>query len=465
MEKLRNSSPFLVLALSLCLRLVVIDQSLWLDEAIGAIAARDFSYSKILREFMLSDNHPPLYYLFLKTWASLFGFSEVSLRMPSVLFGVGTIYLVYKISKSLKIENWKLVIIMLATSPLHIYYSQEARMYSMAAFFATSAIYFLVRQKWVFFSSSILVLAFTDYMPWFMFPVFPIYGFVKHKSKAWFVSLLISFVPLFIGFLLWFPIFIIQSWKGRWLLTTLPAWRDLAGGANLKQLVLVWTKFVLGRLSFLNKLTYYLVVSLVSIPFVIALLNAWIVRKKVLLTWLWLLVPLVLGFLFSVSTPAFTYFRYIYILPAFYVLLAANSKKRIMFLILFINIVGLSIYYLNPRQQREDWRGAVNFVETRIQEDEIVLFHNPEPFAPYRWYAQKPDAFGATNSISASREETLNKTKDLISGRDAVYLFEYLKTLEDPENFVGSALNKEGLEKVAKFDFRGVGFVEYWRRI
>src|SRR3972149_8169918 len=112
MEKLRNSSPYLVLALSLCLRLVVINQSLWLDEAIGAIAARDFSYSKILREFMLSDNHPPLYYLFLKAWVSLFGFSEVSLRMPSVLFGVGTIYLVYKISKSLKIGNWKLVIIM-----------------------------------------------------------------------------------------------------------------------------------------------------------------------------------------------------------------------------------------------------------------------------------------------------------------------------------------------------------------
>ena len=465
MEKLRNNFPFLVIILSLVLRLVVINQSLWLDEAIGAIAARDFSYSKILREFMLSDNHPPLYYLFLKAWVSLFGFSEVSLRMPSVLFGVGTIYLVYKISKSLKIGNWKLVIIMLATSPLHVYYSQEARMYSMAAFFAASTVYFFVRQKWIFFSLAILVLAFTDYMPWFMFPVFPIYGFVKHKSKAWFGSLMISFVPLFVGLLFWVPIFIIQYWKGDWLLSTLPAWRDLVGGANLKQLVLVWTKFVLGRLSFLNRLIYYSVVGLASIPFAVALKDAWKVRKKVFLTWLWLLVPLVLGFLFSVATPAFSYFRYVYVLPAFYILLGANLKKSIMFLVLFINLVGLSIYYLNPRQQRENWRGAVSFVETRIREGEIVLFHNPEPFAPYRWYAKKPIAFGATNSISASREETLCKTKGLISGHDAVYLFEYLKAVEDPQNFIGSALNKDGFEKVSKFDFLGVGFVEYWKRI
>ena len=36
--------------------------------------------------FFLSDFHPPLYYLVLKAWSSVFGYSEFSLRLPSVIF-------------------------------------------------------------------------------------------------------------------------------------------------------------------------------------------------------------------------------------------------------------------------------------------------------------------------------------------------------------------------------------------
>jgi hypothetical protein len=56
----------LILVVALGLRLVAINQSLWLDEAIGANIVKDYSYHAILTDFLHSDNHPPLYYLTLK---------------------------------------------------------------------------------------------------------------------------------------------------------------------------------------------------------------------------------------------------------------------------------------------------------------------------------------------------------------------------------------------------------------
>ena len=52
----RSYTILVVLLLGLLLRLLIINQSLWLDEAIGAIAVRDYSFSGILSDFMKFDN-------------------------------------------------------------------------------------------------------------------------------------------------------------------------------------------------------------------------------------------------------------------------------------------------------------------------------------------------------------------------------------------------------------------------
>ena len=68
------------------LYLAVSSQSLWLDEAISANVAKNNSYHQIVNGFSKLDFHPPGYYFALKTWADIFGYSEVSLRLPSVIF-------------------------------------------------------------------------------------------------------------------------------------------------------------------------------------------------------------------------------------------------------------------------------------------------------------------------------------------------------------------------------------------
>src|SRR3972149_2842313 len=58
-----------------------------------------------------------------------------------VLAGMGTVWVVYKITKS------KVAALLLATSGLAIYFSQEVRMYQLASFFVALAVYFFVKSK------------------------------------------------------------------------------------------------------------------------------------------------------------------------------------------------------------------------------------------------------------------------------------------------------------------------------
>ncbi len=466
---------FLILVLGFILRIVNLNQSLWLDEAIGALAIKNYSFLGIF-DFVKGDNHPPLYYLLLKGWGRVFGYSEVSLRFPSIIFGIGTIFLVYLIVKKL-FNNKSLALItslLLATSQLHIYYSQEARMYSMAAFFASLSIYSLITNRFMFFSFSVLSLVFTDYMPVFLLPAYFVYGFWEKKEKGWWKKFLLSFVPLGIIGILWLPTLGIQSQGGKWLLSVLPSWREVAGGATLKQFILLWSKFVFGRISLLNKTYYLLLVGLASIPAVLGIVRSMVSFKKLKIIFLWFFVPLVLGFLASFLFPAFIYFRYIFILPAFYILVTFGLfslknrflKYGLIFFVLSLNLMGTIIYYKDINQQREMWRQAVSFLEGNAKEKDIVVFDYPEPFVPYRWYARnKVTALGVADSISVNPALTSKKTKEAIKGKNGIYYFEYLVDLTDPGRIVEKTLGEEGF-KVSKVygDFVGVGQIKYFVR-
>jgi len=464
---------FLVILLGALLRVVLLNQSFWLDESIGALVVKSQSFIQILTEFVKHDNHPPLYYLTLKLWSDIFGYSEVALRSLSVLFGLGTIYLVFKIGETFSKKTGLLAALFIATSQFHIYYSQEARMYSMAAFLAALAFYLFLKEKWPYFALVITLLIFTDYVPVFLLPVFVLIGIADEKPAKWWKRLFLCHLPLLILGLIWAPILLVQMQGGRWLLETLPAWSRLAGGATPKQVALVWMKFVFGRISLYNKALYYTLTGLFSIPFLITFLRSWQDRKKTYLLWLYLAVPLFIGFITSFIFPNLIYFRFLYILPAFYLLAAYGIGKfrgKSLFLLIALilsgNALSFLIYIKEPYLHREAWRESVKFVESRIKNDEIVAFNFTEPFAPYQWYSNnKVPALGLTDSIAANFEPTRTKMAKVLVGVNGIYYFEYLWELHDPTRIVASTLNSNGFIEVAAFDFPGVGAVRYLRRL
>jgi len=473
-----------ILILALFLRIVGINQSFWLDEAIGANAVSTHSYQSILVNFPKGDNHPPLYYLTLKAWTDVFGQSEPSFRSLSLVFALLTIIVTYKIAELLsKNKSFPIIsALLVTTSQFHVYYSQEARMYMMAAFFAVLSVYSFIKtlkndrdiKSFVIFSLAITALVFTDYVPVFLLPFFWIYAAIYHKNKKWWKNFLLAHLPLVLLGSLWLPIFIYQSQRGRWLLETLPAWSRLAGGATFKQAALVWIKFVLGRISFLDKAFYYTLISIISIPIIYIFYRAYKNCKEIKIVWYWLLAPLIIGFITSFMFPAFIYFRFVYLTSAFYLLLSwgiVSSKNFIqkLFLVAFILLVNFSswLLYINePYQQRERWRHAVEFIDENIKENEIVLFENPEPFAPFTWYVKKAEGFGGLDSISANREKTYGKAEKLLQGVEGVYYFEYLKDLHDPQGYLLESIVKSGFYERNKYNlFPGVGEITYFERI
>ena len=486
----RRKSPILIILVgAFLLRLVAIKQSLWLDEAIGAYAVKNFTYNALLVDFMKFDFHPPLYYILLKFWTGLFGYSEVILRLPSIIFGLGTIWITYLIAKFIqkKREDILFPIIsatLLAISQFDVDYSQEARMYSMAAFFATLSIYSLLKilkeekeqnySVYLIFSLAITALIFSDYMPVFLFPVYIIAPIIFKKGKMWWFRYLSTFViPILLG-ILWLPTLFVQISSGKDLMESLPAWRNIIGGSNIKQLILVWNKFVFGRISFPNKPLYYLLVVVASIPILGSFTT--LVKKRareIDLIALWLIVPLGLGFLASFMFPAFNYFRYVYLIPAFYLLISwgvVNLKSKgvkniILGALIMFNVFSFVIYAFDAKQQRETWRQATKYIEGSAKELDVVIFAYPRQFTPFRWYASgTTESYGVTDAVASDANKTKQKTQKAIMGKSGVYYFEYLADLSDPEGVILNVLEKNDFSVTEIHNFQGVGQVYYYQK-
>lgn len=114
------------------LRIYLLDaQSLWYDEGVTAEVARR-GIAELTR-WTAEDIQPPLYYYVVAFWGRIAGWSEWSLRYPSLFFGVLTVPLLAVVTIALTRRRIAglLVASFAAFHPLLLYYSQEARMYSM----------------------------------------------------------------------------------------------------------------------------------------------------------------------------------------------------------------------------------------------------------------------------------------------------------------------------------------------
>lgn len=118
--------------------------SIWFDEAFSAYIIQ-FNFLDIAR-YTATDVHPPFFYWLLKIWTAIFGHTELGLRSMSVFFGAVAAIFGYLIVRRKFGRRSALVgLFILALSPLFIRYSQEARMYTLAAALVFSATYVMLR--------------------------------------------------------------------------------------------------------------------------------------------------------------------------------------------------------------------------------------------------------------------------------------------------------------------------------
>jgi 4-amino-4-deoxy-L-arabinose transferase-like glycosyltransferase len=103
-------------------------QELWLDEALQLRMATTERFAEALR----LEYSPPLGYLLWRGWVGLFGEGEVAMRSLAALFGIAFVPIAIAAGRAIispAAGLWAGAFA--ATAPLHVYYSQEARAYSL----------------------------------------------------------------------------------------------------------------------------------------------------------------------------------------------------------------------------------------------------------------------------------------------------------------------------------------------
>lgn len=475
---------FLILLISFVLRCISINQSLWLDEAINVNNATNLSLKSLTLNYALSDFHPPLYHYVLNLAITVFGNSEIAVRMPSVIFGVITVYLTYLIAK--KLFNQKTALIaatLMATSPLAIYYSQEARMYALAAAAASASVYFFIsileRDKllnWIGFIATTVIMLYSDYLPYLLVPIYVFYLLTKRKiiKDGTLKTFIPAFVIIFISLVPWLLLFPKQVHIGLSAATASPAWAQVVGSPGTKNLALAFVKFTIGRISIENDLIYALVFTPIAL-FVAGLLVFSLLRisKHRLFLLYWVFGTISLGFVISFFVPVFSYFRFLFVLPAFYLLIASAINivnwppltRILLGIFLTINLVSTSLYFTNPKFQRENWRDATEFVVKNSNQESLVIFESNYTVGPFDYYnRQRVRAEGGLDDFSPDPQKVKLRIENLTQDKNRVFLFQYLSQITDPQGLIFEYLSNTGFSNISTQDYPGVGFVYEFQR-
>jgi mannosyltransferase len=115
------------------LRFTTLDrQSFWSDEAVTVLLTR-MELGDMVRTIAETESTPPVYYVVAWAWAYVLGDGEVGLRSLSALAGTALVPVAYVAGRVLVHRRVGIATAaVVAVSPVLVWYSQEARSYSLA---------------------------------------------------------------------------------------------------------------------------------------------------------------------------------------------------------------------------------------------------------------------------------------------------------------------------------------------
>ena len=169
----------LVLVLAAALRLLQIGKlELWLDENYSVVMA--LRPGGVLGG-ALADTNPPLYLYLLKGWMALFGLSAAAVRSLSAVCGVAQLAALGLWLAACGLPRraalWAMALGALA--PLHVYYSQEARAYTLAWLLLTLALWSFTAaassgrwRPWLLHAGCMVLVLYTHNLMIFFIPAF-----------------------------------------------------------------------------------------------------------------------------------------------------------------------------------------------------------------------------------------------------------------------------------------------------
>jgi mannosyltransferase len=508
-----------IIALGTFLRLYHIGTNgLWIDEAFSIWMGRQ-PVSEMLVWLVRIDQHPPLYYLLLHIWMRL-GDGEATVRALSALCSTLTIPVIYLLGRRLAGQKVGLLTaLILAVSPFHVHFAQEARMYALLALDASLAMLALARlltdpqaatlalgQQFVGFWRTwrtgdhrpSLRTTRTD-LAWLAYIVFTSATLLTHNTAAFFplaANLLILGLfsarvsrreltqspisnlqsPTFLrnwlltqaGVLLlwspWLPAFIRQSlgvYREFWL--PAPTWAKV--GEVLLGFASEFLPLPLGLIGVIGGL-YAGLAALGLISFR---------RRPALVAFPLALfaVPFAGQLLVSLRRPIFYGRTLIWISLPLYVLLAAGvcklRRRRLMLagLLMILTTNGLSLHAYYTQFEKEQWEDAAALVAERVELGDLILFNATWIQIPFDYYFHRlSDASVVERGVPVDlfdrgvlepkmTESDLPYLRSLFGSHDRVWLVYSHNWYTDPDRLILPTL-AEALDLQGHWEFYGV---------
>ena len=387
-------------------------QSLWYDETVSAYLASQ-SIPQLIRH-TAGDIHPPGYYLLLHLWCGLAGDSEYALAFFSAALGTLIVPLSCALAgRWLGRASRPWAGLVAATSAFQVWYSQEVRMYTLAAVLGLVSLYasgaWVTRptrpRAWLvptlgYLLSAVLGLYVLYYYGFLLIVLnLLVVGYLLRRRQpgrlyAWLVMQL----AVVLLYLPWLP----TAWRQA-LYPPVPPWRGPLHVLTVAREA--WTALALGQ-SVQFEQVWPLLMA-IGLLFVAGLGYAWrrgqLQPAKPGPAW-WLagytFGPLVLIGLVSVVVPLY-HVRYLFTYaPAFYILLAGGLAwltRRLRPLAVIAALVwlagsGFSIYELhtNPLYAADDLRAAVRFIADRWRPGDAVLINAGYVYTGFVYYYRQP---------------------------------------------------------------------------
>jgi len=383
------------------------DKSVWWDEGLAAWAARQ-SLAEIAR-WTATDVHPPLYFWMLHFWRLGSGDSEFGLRLLSAAIGVLTVAAAYRLGRAVGGPRAGLLAALLVgISRFDIWWSQEMRMYALAALLAALSLWATVR----FWDRDRP----TDGALYVLFAVAGLY------------TLYLSVSVLVVANLAWLWVFWRTERRGRavlrwgaaqvvtlalfapWLayaLGRIPTWSSAAPVTLDVFLRIYWTVLTTGIPVSVESYRWLTVPILaIFVGGLAALLwtgrRDWRVGRNVALLLLGLLLPA--GVVYVISLPRETFFyspqlapRYLLIfVPAFYVLLAwgltrlGAGRRWPVGAILVAIVVGVAGYglweYYPGRILLDDYKALVATLRAYQRPGDAVVLYTDKDWPIFAYH-------------------------------------------------------------------------------
>ncbi|MBK8987831.1 MAG: glycosyltransferase family 39 protein [Chloroflexi bacterium] len=393
---------------------------MWRDELFSVFATLA-PFEETLGHLIRDRVHPPLYYLLLFLWVKL-GYSEFILRLFSVVWGVLTIPVLYRLAKRVGGHTVGLIgAFLLAVSPFHIWFSQEVRMHTLVVFAITASGWFLLRLadgpsrlNWLGYSASIATAVYTHY---FALLVLASHALALAANAKTLPALWHKFIrqAILIGILFaaWASLVLLNSGAGE-LATGNVGW---IGRPHWYEPLLTLVAFSTGSTidqelwqNYINAIIFFACLIVAFITTIsprlankqaISLHGQAHFRAQVL--WSWLLFPILITWLVSLrGFPLLNISIYmdrnlIVVLPAMLVLVACGlfhlTKKRPLLLWAALIVIGvmngqaLQQMFQNPDYHREDWRGALRQINHDYQPGD-QLFMPFGTILPWWYYGE-----------------------------------------------------------------------------